>query len=184
DKKDGMRVEVWVEEWKWDREEEGVSVGEWEQRECKRKEEYAVPENPETEPRKDRENRLKNKRNAKYRYYQALEEGNAGGPSTRTRSRTSKASSDSRIKTKEGQKDRQQVHRASLSEAKKKENLEKRKKAYKKKKQEQFEQFYKIGYCREKPGLCCMNGQVVLAPLQAPPPEILYFLTEKDPISK
>ncbi|CAG8827876.1 8531_t:CDS:1, partial [Dentiscutata erythropus] len=36
----------------------------------------------------------------------------------------------------------------------------------------------------EKPGLCCMNGEVVLAPLQAPSPEILYFLTEKDPISK
>ncbi|CAG8721051.1 23738_t:CDS:2, partial [Dentiscutata erythropus] len=33
-------------------------------------------------------------------------------------------------------------------------------------------------------GLCCMNGEVVLAPLQAPPPEIYYLLTEKDPISK
>src|ERR1700752_4889217 len=29
-----------------------------------------------------------------------------------------------------------------------------------------------------------MNSKVVLAPLQAPPPEILYFLKEKDPISK
>ncbi|CAG8672099.1 6859_t:CDS:2, partial [Dentiscutata erythropus] len=37
---------------------------------------------------------------------------------------------------------------------------------------------------RGKPGLCCMNSEVVLAPLQAPLPEILYLLIEKDPISK
>ncbi|CAG8766977.1 5051_t:CDS:2, partial [Dentiscutata erythropus] len=36
----------------------------------------------------------------------------------------------------------------------------------------------------EKPGLCCMNGEVILAQLQVPPPEIYYLLTEKDPISK
>ncbi|CAG8789236.1 18525_t:CDS:2, partial [Dentiscutata erythropus] len=209
--------------------------------------EYAAPENPETEPKKDRENRLKNKRNAKYRYYQTLEEGNSG-PSTRTRSRTSKALSDSRAKTKEGQRDRQQAHRASMSEAKKEEKRRKDRDRYKKQKEEQFGQFYKIGHCSldeyqeevkdnsgdddedndgdyggddngdddgdddrddggddsddddddnedgddkknigiegEKPGLCCINGEVVLAPLQAPLLEILYFLNEKDPISK
>ncbi|CAG8784042.1 7296_t:CDS:1, partial [Dentiscutata erythropus] len=32
----------------------------------------------------------------------------------------------------------------------------------------------------EKLRLCCINSEVVLAP----PPEILYLLTEKDPISK
>ncbi|CAG8745411.1 2486_t:CDS:2, partial [Dentiscutata erythropus] len=128
--------------------------------------EYAAPENPETEPKKDRENRLKNKRNAKYRYYQTLEEGNSG-PSTRTRSRTSKASkalSDTRSKTKEGQRDRQQAYRASLRYC----SLDEY--------QEEME--------GEKPGLCCMNGEVVLAPLQTPLSEINYFLTEKDPISK
>ncbi|CAG8786398.1 11774_t:CDS:2, partial [Dentiscutata erythropus] len=37
---------------------------------------------------------------------------------------------------------------------------------------------------RKKPELCCMNGEVVLALLQAPLPEIYYLLIEKDPISK
>ncbi|CAG8795379.1 25197_t:CDS:2, partial [Dentiscutata erythropus] len=122
---------------------------------------YTASENPEKESKTDRKARLKNKRNAKYRHYQTLEEGD-GGPSTRTRSRTSKTSSNS--KTKEGQRDRQRAHRASLKYCSLDEYQEEMK--------------------GEKPELCCMNGEVVLAPLQAPPPEIYYFLTEKDPISK
>ncbi|CAG8749064.1 20353_t:CDS:2, partial [Dentiscutata erythropus] len=201
--------------------------------------EYAAPENPETEPKKDRENRLKNKRNAKYRYYQTLEEGNSG-PSTRTRSRTSKTSSDSRSKTKEGQRDRQRAHRASLRYC----SLDEYQEEVEDNNRDNNEDDdgdndgdddeddnrdddgdndgddsgddsdddddddndgddkkniggHSVGkmnieckYCGalrwkgEKPRLCCMNGEVVLAPLQAPPPKILYFLTEKDPISK
>ncbi|CAG8803595.1 3816_t:CDS:2, partial [Dentiscutata erythropus] len=75
----------------------------------------------------------------------------------------SKALSDTRSKTKEGQRDRQRAYRASLKYC----SLDE----YQKEK-------------GEKPGLCCMNSEVVLAPLQAPPPEIYYFLTEKDLISK
>ncbi|CAG8810398.1 6409_t:CDS:1, partial [Dentiscutata erythropus] len=33
DKKDGMRIKVWVEEWKWDGGEEDVGVVKWGQRE-------------------------------------------------------------------------------------------------------------------------------------------------------
>ncbi|CAG8827069.1 9230_t:CDS:2, partial [Dentiscutata erythropus] len=36
----------------------------------------------------------------------------------------------------------------------------------------------------EKLGLCCMNSEVILALLLAPPPAIYKLLTEKDPISK
>ncbi|CAG8794664.1 22033_t:CDS:2, partial [Dentiscutata erythropus] len=113
-----------------------------------------------------RSNRLKRKGQAKYMHYQKLNQSIAE-PSTRTRSQTSKASKaslNSRAKTKEGQKDRQQAHRASLSEVQKEKIKEKDRERYKKQKKEQFKQFYKIGY--------------------SPPPKIYYFLTEKDPISK
>ncbi|CAG8794038.1 22204_t:CDS:2, partial [Dentiscutata erythropus] len=35
---------------------------------------------------------------------------------------------------------------------------------------------------REKLGLCCINSEVILAPLQLPLPEIYYFLTEKEQV--
>ncbi|CAG8800223.1 22124_t:CDS:1, partial [Dentiscutata erythropus] len=57
---------------------------------------------PEEEPDNVRENRLKRKRQAKYRHYQKKQ--NVARPSTRTRSKTfkaSEASSDTRAKTKE-----------------------------------------------------------------------------------
>ncbi|CAG8476464.1 17121_t:CDS:2, partial [Dentiscutata erythropus] len=177
---------------------------------------YAAPNN---KSKKDRENRLKRRRQAKYMHYQ--KEGFAG-PLTKTRfktsdvSKTSKVLSETRSQTKAGQKKKQQKHRASISEEKKIKNLEKRKKAYKKKKKEQFEQFYKIRLCNldkykkikneenndeddnddnddgenddeDDNGddkLCCMNGEVLLAPLLAPLPAIYKLFIEKDPISK
>ncbi|CAG8795315.1 5605_t:CDS:2, partial [Dentiscutata erythropus] len=84
-------------------------------------------------------------------------------PSTRTRSQTSKTSSD----TKEKTRIRQQEYRASL----KKMDIE-------------CKHCGVLRLKREKPELCCMNGEVILAPLQAPPPEIYYLLIAKDPISK
>ncbi|CAG8770218.1 24371_t:CDS:2, partial [Dentiscutata erythropus] len=83
-------VGEWVGDWKW---ESGVG-----QREGKKRsgEEYAAPKN---ESREDRANRLKRRRQAKYMHYQKEED--IAGPSRRTRSQTSKASSETRSKTKE-----------------------------------------------------------------------------------
>ncbi|CAG8446376.1 10120_t:CDS:2, partial [Dentiscutata erythropus] len=119
----------------------------------------AAPENSEKEDKIDRKNRLRNKRQAKFKHYQRLEEGDAGpsGPSTRTRSKT-KTLSDTREKTKEGYN----VGKIDI----------------------ECKHCGALRWKREKPGLCCINSQVILAPLQAPPPEIYYLLTAKDPISK
>ncbi|CAG8549636.1 1459_t:CDS:2 [Dentiscutata erythropus] len=116
---------------------------------------YAAPENPEKEPDDIRENRLKRKRQAKYRHYQ--KEQTDAGPSTRTRSKTSKASevsSDTIAKTKKGKMDIKCEHCKALK------------------------------WEGEKPGLCYINSEVILAPLLALLPAIYKLLTEKDPISK
>ncbi|CAG8794039.1 22205_t:CDS:1, partial [Dentiscutata erythropus] len=67
---------------------------------------YPEPKKFDNEFAKERFNRLKRKKQAKYMHYQKLNQGIAG-PSTRTRFQTSKVSSDLRAKTKGGQRDRQ-----------------------------------------------------------------------------